>query len=73
LLKKHEETLDKIIDLDGDCLDAKICEVCPFASLCLPDFLHTSKRPTKQERVQMALDTLTRNHLMADDDFPENP
>lgn len=71
MLKTHEEMLDRIVELDGDCLDAKNCSICPFAALCLPEFLKDRKRPTKSDRVQMALDALTRNSLMDDDSFPE--
>lgn len=72
MLKTHENVLDRIIELDGACLDAKLCSMCPFASRCLPDFLKTPReRPTKSERLQMALDVLARNSLLNDDDFPE--
>jgi hypothetical protein len=65
-LQTKEQILDKIIELDGDCLDAKLCKHCPFAPICLPDFLVDRKRPTKSERVQLALDELARNSLMGD-------
>lgn len=72
MLKTHEELLEKIVALDGNCLDAKLCSICPFASRCLPDFLKTPRdRWTKPERLQMALDVLARNSLFNDDDFPE--
>lgn len=72
MLKTHEETLEKIVELEGDCLDSKYCSVCPFASKCLPEFLKTPRqRPSKPERFQMALDVLARNALLNDDDFPE--
>lgn len=72
MLKTHEDILERIVELDGNCLDAKLCSICPFASRCLPDFLKTPReRPTKPERLQMALDVLARNSLLNDDDFPE--
>lgn len=45
--------------------------MCPFAALCLPDFLKDKARPSKSERVHMALDALARSSLMNDSLFPE--
>jgi hypothetical protein len=72
VLKTHEDTLERIAALGGNCLDAKICSFCPFASRCLPEFLKTpAYRPSQEERLSMALDALTRNSLLDDDIFPD--
>lgn len=58
--QKHKDVLQKIVDLEGHCLDKKLCEDCPFRLKCLPQFLKSPKtRPTKEERYQMALSKLT--------------
>jgi hypothetical protein len=66
--EQNIEILEKIVALDGDCLTAKMCKVCPFASKCLPQFLHgKQKSPSKDERLNLALDTLAYGVLLDDD------
>lgn len=68
-MSQEDSVLDKIVELQGDCLDAKLCRACPFASTCLPDFIRdVSSRPSKEQRLQMALDLITRKVLFDDDD-----
>ena len=66
--ERQNQILEKIVELDGDCLSAKICKQCPFASRCLPQFLHgKQKSPSKDERLNLALDTLAYGVLLDDD------
>jgi len=65
--EQQSKILEKIISLDGDCLTAEICKECPFASKCLPQFLHgKQKRPSKQERLNLALDVIAQEVLLDD-------
>lgn len=62
--------LEKIVELEGDCLKADMCRECPFARNCLPEFLKTRReRPSRPERFNMALDKLTNISLLDDDDL----
>jgi hypothetical protein len=55
--------LDKIVVLEGNCLQARRCRSCPFKMKCLPEF--TSKKPpSKKKRLAMALDFLMKLGLM---------
>lgn len=58
--------LEKIVELDGDCLRADICRVCPFRSDCLPNFLMVSTRYSKMERVDKAMVVMMRTEIMGD-------
>ena len=59
--------LQEIIDVEGDCLDGIRCTVCPFRGGCLPEFLlDSNKRPTKNQRFQMALDVIVKNTVLED-------
>lgn len=70
LSKEHADTLEEIVGLDGNCLNAKMCSRCPFASVCLPEFLNA--RPTKNQRKSMALDVLARHHLIGEEGDPSD-
>jgi len=60
--------LEEIIDIDGDCLGSTRCLSCPFRKNCLPKFLRPAhERPSKSERVNAALDILTRHTLLDDE------
>ena len=65
--KKNIETLEKIVDRQGDCLDSNICQHCPFMQKCLPTFLSRTTRATKTERFEFALDALTNIALLDED------
>jgi len=68
--ERQNEILEKIVELDGNCLTAEICKECPFASKCLPQFLHgKQKRPSKDERLNLALDTMAHGVLLDDSSF----
>jgi hypothetical protein len=60
--------LEEIVAADGDCLKSAMCSVCPFAKKCLPQFLKPRNyRPSREERANMALDTLAKHALFDDD------
>lgn len=65
---KQKNVLNKIVELDGNCLSSKLCTECPFKTKCLPEFLDKKSRPTKRERYEMALDVLARVDIMGDED-----
>lgn len=65
------KVLEEVVALDGNCLEPKRCEKCPFRSMCLPEFLHPNP-PTKNQRRNMAYDVLTHNALIDDDITREN-
>lgn len=64
--EKQMRILDKIVELEGKCLDSKLCTLCPFKEICLPLFVFSETRLTRQERLSMALDTMARVQLMGD-------
>lgn len=77
LLKEHKTLLQEIIDLGGDCLDAKRCCRCPFAFVCLIEFAKCAKDPktriaSKQDRFNIALNVVTRDALMDDVEDPKD-
>lgn len=64
------QVLEKIIELQGDCLKADLCRSCPFRKKCLPEFLKiVSHRPSKKERFNLALDAVTNTALFDDSDI----
>jgi len=67
LSDKDKIILEEIVSLNGNCLDGARCHSCPFRTSCLPEFLITPKEPpTKNQRLQMALDVITYNILLGD-------
>ena len=64
------KVLQEIVDKEGACLDSKRCGMCPFRGTCLPEFIQ-SKRPSKQQRFQKALNVLTFHHLLEGDQVEE--
>jgi hypothetical protein len=66
---KNLQTLEKIVELKGDCLDSKLCNQCPFKSKCLPQFLNFKNRPTKEERFNLALDNIVNTTIMEEDEL----
>jgi hypothetical protein len=66
LANNDARILQEIVDLDGNCMDSKRCQVCPFKALCLPEFLFPNP-PTIEQRAKMALDVMT-HHALADED-----
>lgn len=71
LNKSDEDVLQKIVELDGDCLSPERCQKCPFRSMCLPEFCNPVP-PTKNQRRNLALNILTHNCLIDDDMTAEN-
>lgn len=67
----EKKVLDTIVSLDGNCLKFQLCAACPFKYDCLPRFLvgHNVNKFSKQERMNMALDTLARVELMNDSEI----
>ena len=66
---KDLKILQDIVDLEGDCLDHNRCDKCPLRKKCLPVFLH-KRRPSKNKRMRVALDTIANVMLMGDDHEP---
>jgi hypothetical protein len=58
-----KKILEEIVDTQGACLDSKRCQQCPFRAMCLPEFLYP-KRPTQAQRLELALNILTHQHLV---------
>jgi hypothetical protein len=67
---KDAEILQEIVTLDGKCLSSKRCTECPFRSMCLPEFLAPTPLP-QHKRAKMALNILSYNDLLDDDDIIE--
>ena len=65
LSKSDASILDKIIELNGKCMDSQRCKLCPFRAMCLPEFINP-RPPTQEQRATMALDVLT-HHALVDD------
>jgi len=65
--------LDKIVELQGDCLKVHLCTSCPFKTGCLLEFLNgAEKRPSKRKRLNLALDAIASSVLLEDCE-PEYP
>ena len=65
--------LDKIVELQGDCLKVHLCAFCPFKTRCLLEFLNgAEKRPSKGQRLNLALDAIASSVLLEDCE-PEYP
>jgi hypothetical protein len=60
------DTLEEIVKLDGQCLDSKRCQRCPFRAICLPEFLNPIP-PSQPQRLKMAQDVLTHHYLIDED------
>lgn len=66
LSNRDKDTLEEIVKLDGQCLDSKRCQKCPFRAICLPEFLNPVP-PSQPQRLKMALDVLTHHYLIDDE------
>ena len=68
--EKEIQILEKIVEYDGDCLLLNMCSDCPFKARCLSDFLKEKVcRPTREERLNLALDAITNITLLGDNDI----
>ncbi len=65
----EDEVIEKIIEAKGDCLSATLCMRCPFSEICLPEFFREEPSPTRQERLDMALNYVVRKELLGDDEI----
>jgi hypothetical protein len=52
------EVMNEIVSLEGKCLKASLCGVCPFKKQCLPMFLYPESTPSENQRLNRAIDTL---------------
>lgn len=66
LSQVDKDTLEEIVKLDGQCLDSKRCQKCPFRVACLPEFLNPVP-PSQPQRLAMAQDVLTHHYLIDED------
>jgi len=66
LNNKDETVLQEIVTLEGNCLKQERCHICPFRSMCLPEFLFP-KPPTQEQRKMMALKVLAHDAILNDD------
>jgi hypothetical protein len=64
--KSDQIVLQQIVDEEGNCLKASRCKVCPFRSMCLPEFLFPQPL-TQNQRMTMALDILVHHSLIDED------
>jgi hypothetical protein len=66
LSTRDKDTLEEIVKLDGQCLDSKRCQKCPFRAICLPEFLNPVP-PSQPQRLKMAQDVLAHHYLIDDE------
>lgn len=65
LSQTDKDTLEEIVQVQGQCLDSKRCQKCPFRAICLPEFLNPTP-PSTPQRLKMAQDILTHHYLIDD-------
>lgn len=59
MTEKEIAVLEKIVEKEGNCLSAPLCEACPFRLECLPPFIVPNKQVLSEgKRCQMALSAL---------------
>ena len=63
LSEKDQQALERIVELQGNCLRDDMCQRCPFRSMCLPEFLNVEP-PTKKQRMDIAFNVLAHNVLL---------
>ena len=68
LSNNDTQILEQIASLEGKCMDSQRCKLCPFRTICLPEFCHPNP-PTEEKRAKMALDVLT-HHALVDEQEP---
>lgn len=66
LTKSDKDVLEEIVTTDGQCMNSKRCEKCPFRAICLPEFLNPIP-PSQEQRLKMAQDVLAHHYLIDDD------
>lgn len=66
LNQSDKDVLEDIVKVDGQCLDAKRCQRCPFRAICLPEFLYPNP-PSQPQRLKMAQDVLAHHYLIDED------
>jgi hypothetical protein len=57
--------LEEILKTEGQCMNSKRCERCPFRAACLPEFLNPIP-PSQEQRLKMAQDVLAHHYLIDD-------
>lgn len=67
LSDSDKTTLEEIVATQGQCLDSKRCEKCPFRGICLPEFRIRGGQPTPKQRFDKAMDVLTHHYLIDED------
>lgn len=66
LSQSDKDTLEEIVQVNGECLNSKRCQLCPFRVNCLPEFLNPVP-PSEPQRLKMAQDILTHYYLIDDE------
>ncbi len=66
LSNSDKNTLEEIVVLNGQCLDSRRCQRCPFRAMCLPEFLNPVP-PSPPKRLKIAQDVLTHYYLIDSD------
>jgi hypothetical protein len=61
--KSEEALLQAIIDIDGDCIKADWCIMCPFAEKCIGRAITEARLLPKEDRARLAYEKLF-NELM---------
>ena len=65
LTTSDKNILEEIVATDGNCINSRRCEKCPFRAICLPEFLNPIP-PSQEQRLKMAQDVLTHHYLIDD-------
>lgn len=65
------DTLNEIVELEGDCLMYERCRKCPFKVQCHRSIVRSYNGPFgKPQRLAAALDALFNLAVMGDEDLP---
>lgn len=56
--KNEESLLQAIIDVDGDCIKADWCLMCPFSSRCIGRAITEARLLPKEDRARLAYEKL---------------
>ena len=58
------KSLERVLNLEGDCFVWQYCQNCPLMPYCFNDKISKGKPTEKENRVQMALQKIAYNILI---------